>query len=270
MPGLAAVFLLAGPTLGLSLTPPSLTPLLDLTVGEVPAMMAGAEDEDESGGDASPEEATSDEASGDEAGSDEAAAEGDEPSTAKAAEASAEEDDYNQQTKRRNSLVKLHRPLGIATWAAMTATVGLGVIQYYNLYGFFADQGRNPCVQGNAIFGQGQCTGVPWPHAVAAGVTTALYATTFTVSLMMPDPDDLSSGKGEFASTLRLHKFLRWIHFGGMIAQGLLGVIIANHNLIGLDRANDYDTLQALATVHLATGIVTYGALSWAGALMTF
>jgi hypothetical protein len=86
----------------------------------------------------------------------------------------------------------------------------------------------------------------------------------------MPDPDDLDEGKGEFAETLRMHKFLRWVHLGGMIAQVVLGVIVANSELIGLDRANDYGTLQALATVHMASGLVTWGALTWAGALMTF
>lgn len=102
-----------------------------------------------------------------------------------------------------------------------------------------------------------------------AGITTALYATTFTLSLMMPDPDHLSEGKGEFASTLRMHKLLRWVHLGGMIAQALLGIVIAN-GPFGLDRANHYSTLQALATVHMGLGLVTWGALTWAGALMVF
>ena len=185
-------------------------------------------------------------------------------------EGESDGDSYKDQIRSRNSLTKLHRPFGIATWGAMTVTTVLGVIQYYNLYGFFATQGENPCVKGTAIFGQGQCSETPLPHAIAAGVTTALYATTFTLAALMPDPDDLSSGKGEYASTLRMHKFLRWVHFGGMIAQAVLGVLIANPDIIGLDRANDYDTLQALATVHLGTGLVTYGALTWAGALMTF
>jgi hypothetical protein len=66
-----------------------------------------------------------------------------------------------------------------------------------------------------------------------------------------------------------MHKLLRWVHFGGMLAQIALGIVIAN-DIGGLDRANDYDTLQTLATVHLATGVITYGALTWAGALMTF
>lgn len=186
-----------------------------------------------------------------------------------ATSAQAEERAYREQTKRRNALAKQHRLLGMSTWVAMTVTVALGVIQYHNLYGFMSDQGANPCVKGTATFGQGQCTGTPWPHLVAAGITTALYATTFTISLMMPDPDDLANAKGAFASTLRMHRLLRWVHFGGMVAQLALGAVIAN-DLGGLDRANDYKTLQLLSTAHLATGLITYGALTWAGALMTF
>lgn len=177
-----------------------------------------------------------------------------------------EHENYIREVKERNALAEIHRPLGIATWAAMTVTIALGFIQYYNLYGFFAGKGDNPCVKGDAVFGQDQCTGFPWPHALAAGVTTGLYAATFTVSLMMPDPDDFANAKGEYAEKVRLHKLLRWVHFGGMLAQIGLGIVIANAG----DRANDYDTLQTLATVHLAAGVVTYGALTWAGALMTF
>lgn len=262
MPSLA-IMLLATPVFGLALQPPSIKPLLTLTVSQSSSAVAslGAGSTALAWQDGVPDTDGS-EAATPETDADTPAAD---PSAAP-----DEQDDYAAQAKKRNSLIKLHRPLGIATWAAMTATVVLGTIQYYNLYGFFADYASNPCVEGTAIFGQGQCTGTPLPHAIAAGVTTALYATTFTVSLMMPDPDDLSTGKGEFASTLRMHKLLRWIHFGGMIAQGLLGVVIANSSSFGLDRANDYGTLQKLATVHLATGLVTYGALSWAGALMTF
>ncbi len=269
-----ALVLLATPLFGLSLQAPLLEPTIDLSIVSSAQLSASGElsassDDDSEDADDSEsndsDEASSDEAGSDEASSDDASAKSDEGPAAKA----QADDDYAAQNRRRNDLVKIHRPLGIATWAAMTATVGLGIIQYYNLYGFGAGQGDNPCVQGNAIFGQSQCSGTPWPHAIAAGLTTGLYAATFTISLMMPDPDDLSSGKGEFASTLRMHKLLRWVHFGGMVAQAVLGIIIAN-NVLGLDRANDYGTLQALSTVHLGVGLVTYGALTWAGALMTF
>ena len=57
------------------------------------------------------------------------------------------------------------------------------------------------------------------------------------------------------------------MHLSGMIAQLLLGVFVANAEHFGFDRANHYRGLRALATVHLGIGLVTYGALTWAGAL---
>jgi hypothetical protein len=250
-----AALLLATPVFGFSLQPPSIQPIVDPVAYGVFAHIGTAallQDAAQEGtDDASAEAAT------------------DEKASAKEADKKAEQDDYNAEVKRRNSLIKIHRPLGMATWAAMTITEVLGFIQYYNKYGFFAGEGDNPCVKGTAVFGQGQCTS-PLIHLTAASVTTALYATTFTVSLMMPDPDDLSNGKGEFADTLRMHKLLRWVHFSGMVTQILLGLVIAHASWVGLNRARDYNTLQTLATVHLATGLVTYGALTWAGALMTF
>lgn len=177
--------------------------------------------------------------------------------------------EYVAETKRRNSIASIHRTFGIATWASMTLTVAAGAIAYYNLYGVGAGIGQNPCVTGKAVGGDWGCSGFRSIKNTLAVTTTALYATTFTLSLMMPDPDHLSEGKGEFASTLRLHKTLRWVHFGGMVAQALLGIVIAN-GLLGLDRANNYSTLQALATAHMGIGLVTWGAMTWAGALMVF
>lgn len=232
--GSLTALLLATPIYGFALSAPSLQPSLDVSASVVAQLAAADEAQSQ----------------------DEAQVEAEDSAQA----------EYIRELKRRNDIADLHRAFGIATWASMTATVVLGVIAYHNLYGFFADQGDNPCVTGDATFGCGTSRTL---HAVSAGLTTALYATTFTFSLLMPDPDDLSSGPGEFASTLRLHKTLRWVHFGGMLAQAIIGIVIAN-NLLGLDRANDYDTLQALGTIHLASGLVTYGALTWAGALMTF
>jgi hypothetical protein len=261
-----AVVLLATPLFGLTLQAPLLEPATDL-----PSVAFAQLDAD---ADLSAEGSTDEEGDPEADISPESAAEsveseGGGDTRAKKADAEAGDDEYEEQTEYRNDLIKLHKPLGIATWASMTVTVGLGFIQYYNLYGFFADQGDNPCVKGDAIFGQSACSDRPWPHTLSASLTTGLYTSTFVLSILMPDPDDLSSGPGEFASTLRLHKFLRWIHFGGMVSQVVLGVIIGS-GLLGLDRANDYDTLQTLATVHMATGVITYGALTWAGALMTF
>lgn len=178
--------------------------------------------------------------------------------------------EYGRILGQRNELAEIHKPLGIATWASMGITLLLGGIQYHNLYGPFADLEDTPCVTGDAIFGQGQCTGTPYLHLISALTTTALYTATFTLSMFMPDPGDLDDGDSDYAANLRLHKVLRWVHLVGMVAQLGLGVVIANGERFGLDRANDYETLRALSTVHMGLGLVTWGALTWAGSLFTF
>ena len=179
--------------------------------------------------------------------------------------------DYGAQIRERQELATIHRAFGIATWGAMLATVVLGTIQYHNLYGGFGSREDTPCVQGTAVFGQDQCWSTPYPHAIAAGATTVLYTATFALSLTMPDPNHAADGNGDFANRLSIHKILRWVHFGGMIAQALLGILTASALEFGLfDRANDYDALAAMATVHQGVGWVTFGALSAAAGLMIF
>lgn len=238
---------LATPLFGLSLTPPSMGPA-PMPVFPAPAVPVDI-------------------------GALEATARGAEAPAVDPREAAAEVEagpSMGEQLAQRQRVARIHKWLGISTWSAMTVTMILGGIQYHNLYGAFDGRGSNPCVQGDAIFGQGQCTGTPWPHALSAAVTTGLYAATFTLSYFMPDPLDVAEQDSEAGRRLRTHKLLRWVHFGGMIAQAVLGVVVANGERFGLDRANDYRALQGLATVHLISGMVTYGALTWAGALMLF
>lgn len=172
--------------------------------------------------------------------------------------------------RQRNKIKRFHKAFGIATWSMMTVTVAAGFIQFYNQYGWWAGQGSNPCVTGDAIFGQGQCSGQPTIHLTLGVLTSALFFTTFGLSFAMPDPLGVSEGNSDFARKLRTHKVLRWVTLAGMLAQIGMGVVIANPDWFGLDRANDYRTLQALATTHLALGVVTWGALTWAGAIMLF
>lgn len=179
-----------------------------------------------------------------------------------------EEQAYADAIRGRNRVAKVHRILGISTWVAMATTLTFGFIQYSNLYGFGGTYEDNPCVNGTAIGGYEACLGRPLPHLISSIATTALYATTFTLSLFMPDPDDAASGDGEFARTLRTHKILRWVHLIGMISQITLGVVTAN--LFDRSNPDDFATAQALATVHMGIGLVTFGALTWAGALMVF
>lgn len=172
-----------------------------------------------------------------------------------------------EELRQRQAMGAIHRGFGIATWASMLVTVGLGFIQYYNQYGLFGSLEDTPCVRGDAIFGQEQCWGAPWPHRIAAITTTALYATTFALSFVMPDP--LGADQGEAGADLALHKALRWVHLGGMIAQMLFGFAVGQ-NWFGLERANDFGAMQALATVHQLIGLGTFGALTAAAAVMIF
>ncbi len=176
-------------------------------------------------------------------------------------------DDDGALLRRRISLMRTHRLLGIATWGAMAATVVLGAIQFYNQYGFFSPMEETPCVQGSAIFGQGQCSGTPWLHLGAALLTTGLYTTTAVLAQSMPVPKGYAEGPGRHARKVRLHRLLRWVHLGGMAAQLLLGYVVANGQRFTLDRANDYGTLRTLSAVHLGVGLITLGALTWAGSL---
>jgi hypothetical protein len=152
----------------------------------------------------------------------------------------------------------------------MTLSVVSGLIQFYNQYGWWKSEATNPCVQGNAIFTQKACSGVPTAHATLVALTGAAYFTTFGLSFAMPDPLKVSEGNSDFARKLRTHKVLRWVTFAGMLAQIGLGVVAANADSFGLDRANDYKALRGIATAHMAVSLVTYGAMTYAGAIMIF
>lgn len=172
--------------------------------------------------------------------------------------------------RQRNKIKKVHKWFGIATWSLMTLTVASGFLQFYNQYGWWKSQATNPCVQGTAWPNQDQCSGTPIAHLTLSTLTAASYFTTWGLSFAMPDPLKVSEGEGRFAKKLRTHKILRWVTFAGMLTQIMLGVVAANSEWFGLDRANDYNALRGIATAHLAVGLVTYGALTWAGAIMLF
>ena len=55
----------------------------------------------------------------------------------------------------------------------------------------------------------------------------------------------------------------------GMLAQMFLGLAVAN-NWFGIDRANNYDAMMAISTVHNVIGLGTFAAMTAAGAIMIF
>jgi cytochrome b561 len=172
--------------------------------------------------------------------------------------------------RKRNKIKNVHKWFGITTWSLMTLSVVSGFIQFHNQYGWWQSQATNPCVKGTAIFTQKACSGVPTAHVTLITLTSAAYFTTFGLSFAMPDPLGVSEGNSDFARKLRTHKVLRWVTFAGMLAQIGLGIVSANSEWFGIDRANDYKTVRGLATAHLAVSLFTYGALTWAGAIMIF
>jgi len=275
--GMLTALLLATPVFGLALTPPpvALSPGVVAAgisqpafIGGLPPLQVRGDDDEEEEEDVVEEEEEAEELDEADEAEEEEADEADAPDEDGGSGVSMEE--YGAMMRQRADISTIHKPVGIATWASMAVTLLLGGFQFHNLYGFGALE-DTPCVTGEGIiFGESQCSGTPYVHLTSAMITTALYATTFTLSLMMPDPDGLDEGDSDYASNLRTHKILRWVHFVGMISQLALGVVIANSESFGLDRANDFGTLQALSAVHMGLGLVTWGALTWAGALFTF
>ncbi len=184
-------------------------------------------------------------------------------------EAEAAPPSLADQQRMRSQRANVHRWMGISTFGVMTATVAAGVVSYRNLYGG-GSLAETPCVTGDAWPSQEQCTGTPYGHLTLGLLTAGLYFTTFGLSYGMPDPYGAATGDSHGARVLRTHKALRWVHFGGMVAQILLGMVISNGDWFGLNRADDYDTLKALSSVHLAIGGMTWAALGASGALMVF
>lgn len=256
--GPLTALLLATPIFGLSLTPPKLEalPINAAPMAQFESELSGEAELGEDGEASGDAEATVDE------DEDESSAKGprrDEPKLSKEA--------YKDQVRKRARLAKIHRTLGITTWALTGLAVVSGTIQWRNLYA--GKIGDNPCVTGNAWLGQGQCSGTPWFHALTGFGTGAAYFSTLSLAIAMPDPDHADKGDSSYAKNIRTHKILRWVHLTGMVAQIALGTFMANDGLNGgLNRAENYDKLRTLSLVHLGLGYVTFGALSWAGYIM--
>ncbi|HBQ17203.1 MAG: hypothetical protein RLO52_45200 [Sandaracinaceae bacterium] len=175
---------------------------------------------------------------------------------------SSDEADLAEAIAERRQMADIHRAFGIATWASMAVTAVLGFLQLYDEYGLWEDAANTPCARNDAILGF--CGDeVPWPHAIAAGTTAALYTTTFILSFTMPDPLDQASANTPESERLRIHKTLRWFHLAGVVVLAALGGITANIDA-------DYEVRRGLAWAHFGTAVATFGTLTAAGALMVF
>lgn len=247
--GPLTALMIATPIFGFVLTPPAAIPQSALPLAQV----QGSYSLDES-------------AEGDESGQSAPAWDSAEEEAPKAEAPQLDQATYVKQLRKRAKMAKVHRALGIATWASMAVALAAGTVQYRNLYGGGKLE-NTPCVTGDAWPSQNACHGAPLGHAIPGFVTGGLYFTTLGLAMFMPDPDNASVGDSKYAKNVRTHKILRWIHLTGMLAQIAIGVVIANPGL-GLERSSDYDTLQALGRAHLGVGFATFAALTWAGTIM--
>ena len=169
------------------------------------------------------------------------------------AEPSSEE--LAAQLRTRNDIAAVHRAFGIATWGSMAITAVLGWIQFADEYGFHSTASDTACANGTAVF-QDFCTGFPFPHAIAAFTTTALYLTTAGLSFAMPSPMEPSAD-------VELHKTLRWFHLGALLVTAAFGAVTANIDA-------DFETRQALAGVHQGLAVTTFGLLTAAAGVIVF
>lgn len=250
--GPLTALLIATPIFGFALTPPQVPalPQTALPIAQLESTLDDDSAETESAGDEAAPFMRS--------GADEAEAE---PAAPK-----LDQSVYVKQLRKRARMAKVHRALGITTWASMAVAVAAGIVQYRNLYGGGV-LGKTPCVTGDAWPNENECHGAPLGHAIPGFVTGGLYFTTLGLEMFMPDPDNASQGDSKFAKKLRTHKILRWVHLVGMLAQIGLGVVMANPKL-GLEREKDFGTLKTLSQAHLGIGIGTFAALTWAGTIM--
>ncbi len=177
----------------------------------------------------------------------------DDTDTSSGAELSEEE--IQAQLRTRNEIATIHRAFGVATWASMAVTAVLGWIQFADRYGFHGSADQTACANGTAVFND-FCDGQPWPHAIAAFTTTALYLTTAGLSFAMPAPLEVSED-------VEIHRTLRWFHFGALLATAIFGFVTSSIDA-------DFQTRQALAGVHQGLAVTTFGLLTAAAAVIVF
>ncbi|MCZ7679604.1 MAG: hypothetical protein M5U28_12915 [Sandaracinaceae bacterium] len=239
-----------------------------LTPGSLAPVLAQLDDADEAVAEA--DGAAADDTAADdtaEAPSPEEAAEAAEPDRAPSGPSNANE--TAGQLAQRAQIRDIHRAFGIATWISLAGTLVFGGIQLRDEYGPFASApDQTPCFQNDAAFGGTTFCyqDAPVPHLVSALVSSVLYYTTFTLSFFMPDPLGFADSPGWAGERLRIHKILRWLHFGGMVVTSLFGAITANLDPTSVQFAER----QALAITHFALGATTFALLSAAAMVILF
>lgn len=198
--------------------------------------------------------------------------------TSEDSEGTSEQEPDIELLRHRAQLTRIHRVLGITTFASVTVTTLLGTVLAINqptLFGSGLCADIDPMTgRSRALLGEdfGCGTARTW-HKVSAFVSLGLYASTGVFALSMPDPERASEGNDIRAGRLRLHRAMAWVHLAGMILQPILGIVAFEPSLVGVNidpmdpvrsRQGLEDFQRTMRTIHLGVGYVTWAALGTA------
>jgi hypothetical protein len=146
----------------------------------------------------------------------------------------------------RRTLLTLHQIGGFATVGLMIPTLILGQRNINNW---------NAAAAGTAPFDRQ----LDRTHKMWAGITFAAYMTTASLAIFSPPP---LIRRDEGLNTVTVHKTLAWIHFTGMIATPILGMLAQGSH--SASQASNY------RTAHQITAYITAAALTASLVIVTF
>lgn len=195
-------------------------------------------------------------------------AEASEPTQDAAEEATDEQ--LARRLATRRSMADWMTGLGFASLGALTVTNVLGAVHFHDHFGFSGSFQDTPCARGVAVM-QEYCEGTFWPYTIASGSAAALYVTTAMLGWFMPDPLQASEQPNAWGERIRIHRSLRWVTSGLLIAQALLGAFISlSDEWFDMDPQNDFEALQALSATRLGLGVAAMASLTAQGSIMLF
>ena len=135
----------------------------------------------------------------------------------------------------RHKMLKTHQKLGLLT---------LGMMSYQNYLGNQLYEGKNVNSRTHQILGYS---------------TFATYLTTASLSIGAPPAFRYSKG----VSSIKIHRYLSYIHFAGMLAMPYLGYLSAG-NLDYAENGIEYNYSEKALQAHQFVGKITYASFSLA------
>ena len=143
--------------------------------------------------------------------------------------------------ERRTQLLRLHQLGGFLTLAGTTMSAITGQINYIDKYGGGGDTGRFMTL-----------------HKVTTFTTLGVFTATGLLALLAPTPVE----KPTRLDTATLHKICMATATAGMVAQAVLGIVVASKE--GALSQRDF------ALAHQITGYVTFAAVAAGFTVLTF